>query len=462
VPGPPQAGGHTCRGSRQAVRTLAGNLKDQSSPVARTRLSTQPMFVGAEITWDGCISLDANRDALSYKWEEPTGNGAERLFSAEGVEGPRLRFVPTKPGSYVVTLTVAKKLEPNVKNVQRVSPNASFVAEALEPKIPKLRVVDDPAADLHLAVQVQYLAPPWGGSFRPTVTTSAQLSSNTGDRWEIHLDPRTGGGQPFRPMALSFAAALARTKAGELAGEIASKVNADAAELDFGGYLTSQPPGATIHLGATLARDQSGHPSGAAGGTIVGDTGRAFGCRREGGTLTGVLTRDDYLPTEFKLQMRQDKAPQLVALVHTIPPSWLDKALAAIRRFKTVIAALVPVFGALGVARLHVRTPRLELSAKSDPVGLSVEVRLPKESKYPVRDLEVTVSTRTVPPSADHKPDLTKKWATLAPGQMLPVPLGGLLTPDRSQWPSVLVVVLQAKGGVLRRHFRQEEEVTTQ
>jgi hypothetical protein len=98
---------------REAVRLIAKNSQEAATPQARARIPTKPIFVGDEITLDACQSTTPTYDALSYKWEQekPVPVGSE-LFLQEGAEGPRLRFVPSRPGHYVVRLVASAKIDP--------------------------------------------------------------------------------------------------------------------------------------------------------------------------------------------------------------------------------------------------------------------------------------------------------------------------------------------------------------
>ena len=115
---------------REAVRLIAKNSQEAAIPQARARIPAKPIFVGDEVTLDACQSTTPTYDALSYKWEQekPVPAGSE-LFLQEGAEGPRLRFVPSRPGHYIVKLVASAKIDP----AHRVSPPNEIAFDVYEP-----------------------------------------------------------------------------------------------------------------------------------------------------------------------------------------------------------------------------------------------------------------------------------------------------------------------------------------
>jgi hypothetical protein len=335
------------------------------------------------------------------------------------------------------------------------------------PALRPLEVIDGSASGFTLSITVIESAQRLPYVFKPTVTTVARLTCSAstfcGNAPSVDVSPISlrGKTEPTAQLARDTAAALARANAATLAAPIASAVMATTSRYSRAVTLSTEPSAADVHLGSTLGTDASGHPV-VTGGAVVGMSPITFGCRKEGDLLAGVLTLKDYAPTVFALPVSSVGPPKTFKLSRI--PWWvrwwhqLEELWGKASVLGKTVAAASPLVAWIA---LRIGTPRLNVVSRPDTSSLVIEVSLTK-TKYPVRQLQITVLGLFDLPGVQRQQLLSDTDALVlpdGPARSFPIPPSALVAAGGSRWPAALLVALEARGGFLRRRFRQTERL---
>jgi YVTN family beta-propeller protein len=104
---------------------LAGCPTPNTNPVANAG-SDQQVDVGTTVTLDGSSSSDADGDTLTYQWRfDERPDESQTSLSGAGMAGPS--FVPDRPGTYVLSLTVLDTLGSSTPDTVTITVAGSLV-----------------------------------------------------------------------------------------------------------------------------------------------------------------------------------------------------------------------------------------------------------------------------------------------------------------------------------------------